>query len=82
MLYFQVLFYIGSLLLLSYHCSQLIPDIYRTELVLGTSSHLWSSHSQVYLFNWTLECVLYTSIFFSFTFRGDRDTYLSHVITI
>jgi len=38
MLYFQPLFYTGSLLLLSYHCSQLIPDIYRTELVLGTSS--------------------------------------------
>jgi hypothetical protein len=36
MLYFQVLFYIGSLLLLSYHCSQLIPDIYRTGLVPGT----------------------------------------------
>jgi len=30
MLYFQVLFYIGFLFLLSYHCSQLIPGIYRT----------------------------------------------------
>ena len=40
MLYFQVLFYTGSLLLLSYHCSQLIPDIYWTGLVLGTSSQL------------------------------------------
>ena len=40
MLYFQVLFYVVSLLLLSYHCSQLIPDIYRTGLVLGTSSQL------------------------------------------
>jgi len=38
MLYFQVLFYIESLPILSYHCSQLIPDIFRTELVLGTSS--------------------------------------------
>jgi hypothetical protein len=28
---FQVLFYIGSLFLLSYHYSQLIPDICRTE---------------------------------------------------
>jgi hypothetical protein len=36
MLYFQVLFYIGSLLLLSYHYSQLIRDIYRTGLVLGS----------------------------------------------
>jgi len=38
MLYFQVLFYIGSLLQLSYHYSQLITDIYRTGLLLGTSS--------------------------------------------
>ena len=38
MLYFQVLFYIGSLLLLSYHYLQLIPGIYRNGLVLGTSS--------------------------------------------
>jgi hypothetical protein len=38
MLYFQVLFYIGYHLLLSYHYSQLIPDIYRTGLALGTSS--------------------------------------------
>jgi len=37
MLYFQVLFYVGSIFLLSYHWSQLIPDIYRTGLVqLGT----------------------------------------------
>jgi len=35
--YFQVLFYFGSLLLLSYHCSQLIQDIYKTGLVLGAS---------------------------------------------
>ena len=38
MLYFQVLFYIGSRLLLSYHYLQLIPDICRTGLGLGTSS--------------------------------------------
>jgi len=33
MLYFQGLFYFGSLLLLSYHYSQLIQDIYKTRLV-------------------------------------------------
>ena len=38
MLYFQVSIYIGSRLLLSYHYLQLIPDICRTGLVLGTSS--------------------------------------------
>jgi len=38
MLYCQLLFYIGSFLLLSYHYLQLIPDICRTGLVLGTSS--------------------------------------------
>jgi len=38
MLYFQVLFYIGSLVLLSYHYLQLIPDICRTGLVLGAST--------------------------------------------
>jgi len=36
MLYFQVLFYFGSLLLLSYHYSQLIQDIYKTGLELGS----------------------------------------------
>jgi hypothetical protein len=35
MLYFQVLFYVGSLLPLSYHYSQLIPDIYGTGLDLN-----------------------------------------------
>jgi hypothetical protein len=35
MLYLKVLFYFGSLLLLSYHYSQLIQDIYRTGLVLS-----------------------------------------------
>ena len=40
MLYFQVLFYTGSLLLLSYDYSQLIPDLNRTELVLGTLNRL------------------------------------------
>ena len=28
----------GELLKMSYHCPQLIPDIYRTRPVLGTSS--------------------------------------------
>ena len=38
MLYLQVLFYIGSLLLTSCHSLRFIPDIYRTGLVLGASS--------------------------------------------
>jgi len=38
MLYFHVLFYIGYLLLLSYHYSQLITNICRTGLALGMSS--------------------------------------------
>jgi len=38
MLYVQVLFYTESLLLLSYRYLQLIQDICRTGLVLGTSS--------------------------------------------
>jgi len=38
MLCFQVLLYVVSLLLLSYHYLQLIPDIYRIGLVLGASS--------------------------------------------
>jgi len=38
MLYFQVLFYIGSFLVLRYYYLHLIPDICRTGLVLGTSS--------------------------------------------
>ena len=38
MLYFQLLFYTGSSLVLSYHYLQLIPDICRTWLVLGTSN--------------------------------------------
>jgi hypothetical protein len=44
MLYFQMLFYIGSLLLLSYHCSQLIPDIFRTGLVITGHSLIIFSH--------------------------------------
>jgi hypothetical protein len=38
MLYFQVLFYIGSLLLLSYHYSQLIPDIYVLSIPIQNYS--------------------------------------------
>ena len=38
MLYFQVLFYIGSLFLLSYHYLQLIPGICKNGHVQGTSS--------------------------------------------
>ena len=39
MLYFRVLFYIRSLLLLSYHYLQLIPDICRTGQVQGILSY-------------------------------------------
>jgi len=56
MLYFQVLFYIGSLLLLIYHYLQWIPDIYRTGLILGirviTYRNIWN-YSSGYSINYS-----------------------------
>jgi len=56
MLYFQMLFYIGSLFLFSYHYLQWIPDIYMTGIVLGiraiTYRNIWN-YSSGHLINYS-----------------------------